>query len=134
PRPRGLKAVKAVPAVRRSAEVAAFRASLERGARLRSGAGRRARPFHLACGRWRHACLKTWGIDPRLGESSWGWVMTGTWAGRGIACLVTMGLMAGCARPPGPSGSVRTGQTGKYVTFEPARPQQAYEVPPMERP
>ena len=60
--------------------------------------------------------------------------MTGTWAGRGIACLVTMGLMAGCARPAGPSGSVRLGQTGKYVTFEPARPQQAYEVPPMERP
>ena len=48
--------------------------------------------------------------------------MTGTWAGRGIACIVMAGLMAGCMRPAGPSGLVRSGQTGRYVALEAARP------------
>jgi hypothetical protein len=34
--------------------------------------------------------------------------MAATWAGRGIACLVMAGLVAGCMRPSGPSGLVRT--------------------------
>jgi hypothetical protein len=60
--------------------------------------------------------------------------MTATWAGRGIACLVMAGLVAGCMRPAGPSGLVRSGQTGRYVSLEAARPSYAYEIPPIELP
>jgi hypothetical protein len=44
------------------------------------------------------------------------------------------GLVAGCMRPSGPSGLVRAGQTGRYVTFELGRPLYPYEMPPVERP
>ena len=60
--------------------------------------------------------------------------MSATWAGRGIACVVMAGLVAGCMRPAGPSGLVRSGQTGRYVTFEAARPHRGYEMAPIELP
>jgi hypothetical protein len=60
--------------------------------------------------------------------------MTARWAGRGIACVVMAGLVAGCMRPAGPSGLVRSGQTGRYVSVEAARPGHGYEIPPIELP
>ena len=60
--------------------------------------------------------------------------MTATCARLGIACLVMAGLVAGCMRPAGPSGLVRSGQTGRYVSFEAARPHQGYEIPAIELP
>jgi hypothetical protein len=51
----------------------------------------------------------------------------------GIACVVMAGLVAGCVRPAGPSGLVRAGQTGRYVSFQ-AGPVSAYQVPAVELP